>query len=209
MHETAARLYQAAAELRRIHHLSELATTLAVSPQTVRNWEKNGLSKKGLQEAQQIFGISLDWLQTGKGNMLNEPSALLAPPTVVARATPHVDNTHTPALPDVHAFALQKLGVQGEHIRHEIVKNDNMLNTLEVGDTVLIDTNIHEYIGSGIYALATELGVKIYRINLFQNGFLVLINDNPAYPPEMLRPDELGSLKIVGRVVGKYGVVAL
>lgn len=207
MHETAARLYQAAAELRRIHHLSELALALAVSPQTVRNWEKNGLSKKGLQEARQIFGISLDWLQTGEGNMLDTPSSLLAPPTVVAR-TPRPD-THTSIMSDMHTFAVQKLNAHGDHIRTEIVKNDNMLNTLEIGDTVLIDTNIREYTGSGIYALETEIGVKIYRINLFQNGFLVLINDNPAYPPEMLRPDEFGSLNILGRVVGKYGVVAL
>lgn len=206
MHETTARLYQAAAELRRIYHLPDLAHALMVSAQTVRNWEKNGLSKKGLQEACQIFGLSLEWLQTGQGDMLDNPTPItLTPPSLVERPRP---NTHTPPV-DLHEFALQQLGFQAAHIVYQVVQNDNMFNTLAIGDTVLVDIRVQAYMGSGVYALETAAGVRIYRINQFQNGFFVLINDNPAYPPEIIRPEEMGSLKMLGRVVGKYGVVAL
>lgn len=208
MHESTARLYQAAEQLRRIHHLPDLAQALAVSAQTVRNWEKHGLSKKGLQEARQTFGLSVHWLQTGEGEMLEHaaPSVPLAMPSAVVRSGLKQDALSETALQD---WALQQLGLRRDEIRPLIVQNDNMLNTLAIGDTVLLRHDVRQYIGSGIYALNTAAGVQIYRINRFQNGFFVLINDNPAYPPEILRPDEIEQLQIIGRVVGKYGIVAL
>lgn len=198
MHDTTARLYQAAAQLRQIHDIAELALALAVSQQTLRNWEQKGLSKKGFQEAKQVFGLSIKWLESGDGDMLERLPEKFSEPSIVP--------THNL---DLTQFALQRLGLANKHIITQIVNNDNMLNTLSIGDIVLIDTTIQQYIGSGIYAITTPTGNMIYRINTFQNGFLMLIHDNPAYPPEIVRPDELGSLNITGRVVGKYGVVAL
>ena len=183
MHDTTARLYQAAAQLRQIHDIAELALALAVSQQTLRNWEQKGLSKKGFQEAKQVFGLSIKWLESGDGDMLERLPEKFSEPSIVP----------------MHNLDLTQFAFN----------NDNMLNTLSIGDIVLIDTTIQQYIGSGIYAITTPNGNMIYRINTFQNGFLMLIHDNPAYPPEIVRPDELGSLNITGRVVGKYGVVAL
>lgn len=202
MHDSTARLYQAAAECRQIHDIAELALALAVSQQTLRNWEQKGLSKKGLQEARQVFGVSPEWLQTGEGAMWDMP-------VVPASISSHAPEPAPKAVLDLREFALQRLGLDGDQIISHIVNYDNMFNTLAVGDTVLIDTRIQQYMGSGIYAIQTAAGVMIYRINMFHNGFLMLIHDNPAYPPEMVRPDELGEMQMIGRVVGKYGVVAL
>lgn len=202
IHDSTARLYQAAAERRQIQDPAELALILAVSQQTVRNWEQRGISKKGLQEARQVLGVSPEWLQTGEGAMWDTPIASI-------NTSPQSPQTPTKMVLDLREFALQRLGLDGNHIIHHIVNHDNMFNTLAVGDTVLINTQIRDYIGSGIYAVNTPAGMMIYRINQFQNGFLMLIHDNPAYPPEMMRPDELAGLQMIGRVVGKYGVVAL
>lgn len=199
MHATTVRLYQAAAQLCHIHDAAQLALTLAVSHQTLRNWEQKGLSKKGFQKAQHILGVSAQWLETGQGNILaGQPEASLS-----------VGTNNKKAEWDGQQFALQRLGLDGAHIISQMVNNDNMFPTLSVGDTVLIDTAIDAYIGSGIYAIDSPSGQMIYRMNTFQNGFLMLIHDNLAYPPEILRPEALNHLVIIGRVVGKYGVMAL
>ena len=198
MHITTERLYQAVAELHRIHTPADLAPALKVSHQTLRNWEQKGISKKGMQEVRLALGISPEWLATGQGEMRDAP-APIAPTSPIA----------TPALPDQTAYALRKLALSADNIHTEMVQNDNMANTLDLGDTVLIDPNIREYIGSGIYVLDSPSGHLIYRIKAFANGMMMLINDNPAYPPELIRPEERDTLKIIGRVVGKYGIVAL
>lgn len=51
------RLYQAAKEAANITGQSALARALDESPQTVKNWESRGLSKRGALKAQELFGV--------------------------------------------------------------------------------------------------------------------------------------------------------
>jgi len=46
---------------------SALALKINVSPQTITNWSKRGISKQGAMEISRVFGLSLDWVLTGKG----------------------------------------------------------------------------------------------------------------------------------------------
>ena len=82
MHDTTARLYQAAAQLRQIHDIAELALALAVSQQTLRNWEQKGLSKKGFQEAKQVFGWNLGMAICWKGCLKNSRNRPLSRLTI-------------------------------------------------------------------------------------------------------------------------------
>lgn len=69
MNEVTKRLYEAAEKLKDIQGQSALARLLNTSPQTVKNWETRGVSKKGLIDASKIIGCSVIWLETGKGEM--------------------------------------------------------------------------------------------------------------------------------------------
>lgn len=199
MHATAKRLYQAAAQLRQLHSPAEVAHALGISQQTLRNWEQKGISKKGIQEMKQWLNVSPEWLMTGSGTMqLDAPQQHINTPL-----------SSTVSQVDILPFALHKLNLVSTHIITAIVQHDNMNDTLAYGETVLIDTSIREYTGSGIYAVESPQGMEMYRLKYFHNGNAMLVNDNPAYPPEMLRPEDIKQLNIIGRVVGKYGVVAL
>lgn len=47
---------------------TDLAVALQVSPQTVNNWRRRGVSKEGALAAQGEFGCSAHWILTDEGN---------------------------------------------------------------------------------------------------------------------------------------------
>ena len=72
MHETMMRLYQAVKELKGIDGRgvqSEIARLFGASPQQIKNWERRGISNRGMIDASKILGISVSWLKTGQGEM--------------------------------------------------------------------------------------------------------------------------------------------
>ena len=79
MHAQTKRLYEAAKELRGIQGPSELARALNISPQTLNNWERRGMSKPGLIVAQRSLGCSAVWLESGEGKGLQHSKAFLVP----------------------------------------------------------------------------------------------------------------------------------
>lgn len=81
MHSQMERLYEAARELKGVIGQTALARQLGVSPQTLNNWEARGVSKKGLITCQQVLGLSILWLESGKGpkSLTDTPNAVLTP----------------------------------------------------------------------------------------------------------------------------------
>lgn len=69
MHATMVRLYEAARSLKGLETPTDVARALNQSQQTVNNWERRGMSRLGMLEAQKMLGCSATWLQTGKGSM--------------------------------------------------------------------------------------------------------------------------------------------
>ncbi len=78
MHTHMERLYEATRELKGIVGQTALARHLGVSPQTLNNWEARGISKKGLITCQQVFGLSIHWLESGRGpkSLTETPNAI-------------------------------------------------------------------------------------------------------------------------------------
>lgn len=70
MNEKTARLYKAAEELKGIKGQSAIARLLNKSPQVMNNWEARGISSAGMIEAAEKLGCSVEWLKTGKGDMI-------------------------------------------------------------------------------------------------------------------------------------------
>lgn len=74
MHATMVRLYEAARSLKNLETPTDIARALNQSQQTVNNWERRGMSRVGMIEAQKLIGCSATWLQTGKGSMTYDAS---------------------------------------------------------------------------------------------------------------------------------------
>lgn len=74
MHATMVRLYEAARSLKNLETPTDVARALNQSQQTINNWERRGMSRLGMIEAQKHIGCSATWLQTGKGSMTHDPS---------------------------------------------------------------------------------------------------------------------------------------
>jgi DNA-binding transcriptional regulator YiaG len=70
MHATMERLYEAARLLHQIEGPAQLAKFLNVSEQLVNNWQRRGISKGGMLDAQKLIGCSATWLETGSPPML-------------------------------------------------------------------------------------------------------------------------------------------
>lgn len=70
MHATMERLYEAARLLHQIEGPAQLAKFLNISEQLVNNWQRRGVSKGGMLDAQKQIGCSATWLETGVPPMM-------------------------------------------------------------------------------------------------------------------------------------------
>ena len=69
MHETMARLYDAAKALKETEGQSAVARLLDELPQTLNNWETRGVSQQGAVKSQDKIGCDAVWLLQGAGEM--------------------------------------------------------------------------------------------------------------------------------------------
>ncbi|OOR91693.1 S24 family peptidase [Moraxella bovis] len=53
---------------------TEIAETISTKPQNINNWANRGISKSGALEIGKAFGLSVDWILTGQGNMTAKPT---------------------------------------------------------------------------------------------------------------------------------------
>jgi len=87
------------------------------------------------------------------------------------------------------------------------VVGDSMEPTLQNQEVVLFDTKQRELTKGGIFIVATNAGLFVKRIAKRLDGSIELISDNKNYNSEILSDDELINTKILGRVIGRLGVV--
>ena len=78
---------------------------------------------------------------------------------------------------------------------------DSMEPTLKTNDLLLIDRGSADVRHDAIYAFALRGELRVKRMQFKLNGSMVVRSDNPQYDPEIIPPDEVEALKIIGRVV--------
>lgn len=88
MHPSMVKLYKIAKDTQKVVGQSAVARALVESPQTVKNWEKRGISKGGAMKAQAVFGCNAnDLLQThAEIDMANVHVAREPAPVLYAQA---------------------------------------------------------------------------------------------------------------------------
>lgn len=79
------------------------------------------------------------------------------------------------------------------------VIGDSMEPTLNDGDIVFFDRSSVNPNRTGIYIVATPVGLFIKRLQLQSNGMVALVSDNGSYSAELVNSEDV---EILGKVVG-------
>lgn len=222
MHATMDRLYLAARIIKGIEGPAELGRLLNQSPQTITNWQSRGMSKSGMIASQAALGVSVTWLETGKGDMVPGGLPETSPVQAAQEMEPGlmVPVFDAPASMGAGFFAPDHdVIVGGIHLNENWVRQhlgtisspknlavipaygDSMATTFSDGDLLLVDRGVSDVRIDAVYVLglAGELFVK--RLQRRPDGSLLMISDNKAYEPYKIANGERDQFAVLGRVV--------
>lgn len=227
MHEQMKRLYYAAEQIRGVTGQSDVARAMNASPQTLNNWEARGMSKAGMIKAQESFGISASWLDTGEGEMLTGQAAQF--PTTEMREV-RIADPDDPGLIKIQKVKLKLsagiMGFQVEPDRRESgiatvprrwvekneyvperllaieVKGESMEPALYAGDTVIVNTADTRPVDGAVYAVNYE-GEAVVKRLVRDHGMWWLSSDHFDQRKYSRKRCEGDMCIIVGRVVRK------
>lgn len=173
-------------------------------------------------------GISLDWLILGKG----EPPADLAVSTSpVAGASQTVLSEDDAEFVSIPLYDIQAAAGNGRFFDDERIKyylhyrrdwiaaeglypkdlvaveadGDSMLGTVDDGDTVLV--NRARTTGDGVYLLRIGHALRIKRVQWLADRSLRISSDNEHYAPEVIHPEDLNQVEIIGRCHARSGKI--
>ncbi|MFC0204878.1 S24 family peptidase [Novosphingobium soli] len=96
---------------------------------------------------------------------------------------------------------LRAMGLQPERVSAIAVSGDSMDPTLRDGDEILVE-RIAGPPRNGIHVVRLGGSLLVKRLETARPGLIVLISDNPAYPPVECAA---GDVDVIGRVVWKGG----
>lgn len=164
------------------------------------------------------LGISLEWLATGRGPMRSgsdhESKISGFPDTagtvVISRYDARAAAGKASLLPASHV--IERIQFAEEWIRVKLRRNpqnlaiieafgDSMEPTIADGDQLMLDLAVSDIHSGRIYVLDVGGELLVKRINRRISGHLVVMSDNPRYPPEEVQPSDANPLRIIGEVV--------
>lgn len=204
----------------------QLAKVLGRAGSSVSNWRVRG--NVPVDECIRFAAaheISLDWLILGKEAAPASVSSLMNTPELGMSTDPMAD--YTPVeMYDIEAAAgsgsffdhenveatlyfdtaqLEAEGLRPERLIGAKVRGDSMNDTLRSGDRVIVDRSHRTPDGVFLLRICDELRIK--RVQRVAGGALMLISDNPVYEREMIRPEDMGNVEIIGRCCLRIGAI--
>ncbi|RUR46225.1 XRE family transcriptional regulator [Vreelandella populi] len=102
---------------------------------------------------------------------------------------------------------LTALGLDPMQIVGVQVRGDSMQGTLDDGDWALVNRANRDPKQEGVFLLLVSGERRIKRLQRLAGGALYLISDNELYQPEMIKPQDMGDLEILGRCEIRIGRV--
>lgn len=84
------------------------------------------------------------------------------------------------------------------------VSGDSMEPTFSYGDIIFVNRTKKDLGRGGVFAINTEGGLFVKRLQRRIDGGIDIISDNREYPMQTATPDQI---EIIGRVVGRFGNV--
>ncbi|MBF9264608.1 LexA family transcriptional regulator [Paracidovorax cattleyae] len=217
MHESTARLYQAASEIKDVSGQSAVARLLGESPQNLKNWEVRGVSKAGALKAEELIGCSAAWVLAGDAPPARRGEApARAPSQESGVSVPQLANTasmgagsemapedvmvgHLTLSPAWIGKTLRGLSTP-ENLRFIHAYGDSMEPTFLDGDVLLVDAGVRTLEVDGVYVLAAQSRLFIKRVRQRLDGAYEISSDNPT----VKTVDVLGgkhTVEILGKVI--------
>ena len=204
-----------------------LSRHCGVSTAAVAKWVYQGtISDINILKAARFLGVSERWLATGEGSKTPESTPVLsylpgeetAPPTVVTvpvyRLGLSAGEGRAPEWEEMKSsepvwfpasfFACK--GISPDRCKVAFVAGDSMSPTMVSGDQLLWesypdDSPAPEKIVDGrIYVISIDGLYKVKRLRKTKDGILV-VSDNPAYPPEEYVGEECNRIRIYGHAL--------
>lgn len=188
---------------------------LGASKQAVYNWKnRDSIPLEYCIKFSLKTGKSLDWLIFGEGDS-------------DFRAVQPIDGDYVEIpLYDVEAsagagcffdverieshlkFRKDWLAREGLHAKDLVVirvSGDSMEGTLADGDTVLIDRSRKK--PDGVFAIRIGDALRIKRLQKMADGSLRVSSDNDLYQPELIHPENMDQVEIIGQCYWRGGKI--
>lgn len=177
----------------------------------------------------QATGVRLEWLATGAGPMHEAEAGLLecgaelggqdlVPQAPGSMLIPRYDARAAAGngSPFNEGHMVGKVQISGDLLPPNLRRNpahlaliecmgDSMEPALRDGDYLLVDTSIRNVAAGPIYILRVGDTLLAKRLQPRLDGTVLVISDNPRYPPETVTPSDAHPLEIVGEVIWRSG----
>lgn len=173
-------------------------------------------------------GISLDWLILGKGEPPAELAELASPVAGASQTALSGEDAEFVSVPlyDIQAAAGNGRLFEAERIKYYVhfrrdwlareglypkdlacieVDGDSMEETLHDRDTVLV--NRARVRGDGVYLLRMGEALRIKRLQWLADRSLRLSSDNERYAPEVILPEDLSQVEVLGHCHWRAGKI--
>lgn len=189
--------------------LSDLADLLEVNRSAVTQArKKDSVPATWLLRLYRQKGLNPDWLEGGPGPDILSPDGegnqrYRAVPKVKARLCAGGGSFEVASeIEEYYSFEngwLQRKG-QAEQMVLMDVFGHSMKPEIKEGDTVLVDQSQKDVIAGAIYAVGIDDTIMVKRLEKHPHK-LVLLSDNKEFSPIFLSPEEMNSIRIIGKVL--------
>lgn len=144
------------------------------------------------------------------GVALSEPSAELSPIKMydieaAAGAGRSFEGEPVKTILHFPSSELAEQGLDPAQVVGIKVRGDSMDGTLADGDWVLVDRSNRDPKQEGVFLLLVSGERRIKRVQRLAGGALYLISDNDHYQPEMIKPQDMHDVEILGRCEIRIG----
>jgi len=186
----------------------ELAAALGINRSAITQARKKGaVPDRWILGLYRKFGLNPDWLENGIGSLFlkNGPddAAFTYVPKVQARLCAGSGSFEVNEAVEGY-YSFRQAWLTGKGSVDNMVLLDVFGNSMEPelkdGDTVLIDQARTDIIAGAVYAVGIDDTIMVKRIEKHPSS-LVLLSDNTRYAPIRLEREEMGGVRILGKVI--------
>jgi phage repressor protein C with HTH and peptisase S24 domain len=198
---------------------TDLARACGISTAAVAKWFREdapttNLKSDNLLAVAKLLGVRPEWLihgavAAGKRSPLDTGRYVLVPRVRVeiaageGRVVDVEDEGHP--LP-FEANFIRRIGGSVRSLRLLKVRGNSMAPYINDGDTVMIDITARELVDGEVYAIRYDDEIRLKRLFRRVDGGLTIRSDNTTeYPDEVVAPERVEAVHIIGRSVWRAG----
>lgn len=150
------------------------------------------------------------WLNSGLGEKLLRGNNQTPPESILIPLSEHAAESSLACILPVHeGLSISRAWVsvtfpelQADANLYVIPASGySMAPTFGAGDLLLCDKSVNHVAEDGVYVTRIADHVRIRRLQERPDESMLMLSDNPKYEPNIIPPDNLDRLQILGRVL--------